>query len=96
MNFKEAYVKMLEGKKIARPCFKGYWYINGVNGKLTIHLASEEEVTEGLLDTTVRNCLADDWMVLPEATATQYPNQFPLWGSAGGTAGNNSENVTRG
>ena len=55
---------MLAGKKITRPCFKGYWYINGVTNKLTIHMASGEEITVGELDHTVRNTLANDWMVV--------------------------------
>lgn len=60
MIFKEAYLRMLEGYKIKRPCFKGYWYIDGVTGKLTIQLADGSIITEGLLDITVRNCLAED------------------------------------
>lgn len=63
MTFKDAYQKMLEGKKITRPCFKGYWFIDGVTNKLTIHLASGEEITEGALDHTVRNTFAEDWQV---------------------------------
>lgn len=63
MNFSDAYNAMLEGKKIKRPCFKGYWYINGVTNKLTIHLDDGYEITEGLLDHTVRNTLASDWKV---------------------------------
>lgn len=64
MTFIKAYRQMLAGKKIARPCFKGYWFIDGVTNKLTIHLASGEEITEGALDQTVRNTLADDWQVV--------------------------------
>ena len=64
MPFKEAYQKMLEGKKIARPCFKGYWFIDGITGLLVIHLADGREIIDGLLDHTVRNTLADDWQVL--------------------------------
>ena len=58
MLFKEAYLKMLEGKKIKRPCFQGYWYIDGVSGNLTIHLANDTEIT------TVKNCMAEDWEVV--------------------------------
>lgn len=64
MCFDEAYAKMLEGHKITRPCFKGYWYINGVTGKPTIHLASGEEITTGDLSITLPNVLAKDWIVL--------------------------------
>lgn len=64
MTFKDAYQKMLEGKKITRPCFKGYWFIDGVTNNLVIHLADGREIIEGLLDHTVRNTLADDWLVV--------------------------------
>lgn len=64
MCFDEAYAKMLEGHKITRPCFKGYWYINGVTGKPTIHLANGEEITSGDLSITLPNVLAKDWIVL--------------------------------
>lgn len=64
MKFKEAYLKMLEGKKIKRPCFQGYWYIDGVSGNLTIHLANDTEITKGNLSLTVKNCMAEDWEVV--------------------------------
>lgn len=64
MEFKKAYQKMLEGRRIARPCFKGYWYIDGVTNLLVIHLASGKDITKGLLDHTVKNVLAEDWYVL--------------------------------
>lgn len=64
MTFKLAYIKMLEGKKIKRPCFKGYWFIDGVTGLLTIHLAEGKEITEGLINHTIKNTLADDWQVV--------------------------------
>lgn len=64
MSFKEAYQKMLEGHKVKRPCFNGWWFIDGVTNKLTIHLANADEITEGDLDHTVRNTLANDWQVV--------------------------------
>ena len=63
MNFKEAYNLMLEGKRISRPCFKGYWYIDGVTGEFKIHLKEGNEITEGNLGHTVLNTLATDWDV---------------------------------
>ena len=63
MKFADAYMQMLKGKKITRPCFKGYWYINGTTGKFHIHLASGEEITEGDLSLTVQNTLAEDWKI---------------------------------
>ena len=64
MEFTKAYIEMLHGHKVARPCFKGYWYINGVTNKLTIHLASGEEITVGDLDHTARNAMAIDWYIV--------------------------------
>ena len=37
MNFKQAYAKMIEGKKIARFSFLGFWYIDPFDGKMKIH-----------------------------------------------------------
>ena len=64
MKFNEAYAEMLKGKKIKRPCFQGYWYIDGVSGKVVIHLANDTEITKGDLTLTISNCLAEDWMVI--------------------------------
>ena len=61
MNFKNAYYMMLQGKKIKRPCFKGYWFINGVTGKVIIHCRDGKEITEGDFDLTLKNVLAEDW-----------------------------------
>ena len=63
MQFKEAYLEMLKGKKIKRPSFKGYWYMDGQTGKLVIHLASGEEITKGDLSLTAKNCIAEDWSI---------------------------------
>lgn len=76
MIFKEAYLRMLEGCKIKRPCFKGYWYIDGVNGKLTIKLQTGQEITEGSLDLTVKNCLAEDWEVVIEEPKVRSVNKL--------------------
>ena len=45
MKFNEAYAEMAKGKKITRPAFKGFWFIDPVKGKLTIHLSSGKEIT---------------------------------------------------
>lgn len=66
MKFFEAYTEMLKGKKIARPGFKGYWYINSVSGQLTIRLGDGSEITKGQLDVTVINVLAEDWYIYEE------------------------------
>ena len=63
MKFSDAYLAMLKGRKIKRPCFEGYWYIDGVTGDFIIHLANGEEIKEGKLGLTVANCLAEDWAI---------------------------------
>lgn len=63
MKFEQAYIEMLKGKKVKRPDFKGYWFIDAVSGKLTIHLANGKEIDTGDLDLTARNILAEDWEV---------------------------------
>ena len=66
MKFKDAYIKMLEGDKIQRPGFKGYWFIDSVSGKLIIKLANGNEIKEGDLSLTVQNTLAEDWFVMSD------------------------------
>lgn len=66
MKFNLAYQCMLQGKKIKRPSFNGYWYINGVSGEFTIHLANGEEITNGNLGLTILNVLAEDWEIYDE------------------------------
>lgn len=66
MKFNEAYAEMMKGKKIARPAFKGYWFIDPENGKFSIHLANEKNITYGQLELTIKNCLAEDWYVIEE------------------------------
>lgn len=63
MLFKDAYLNMVEGRKIKRPSFEGYWYINGQTGKLTIHLKDGKEITSGNLSLTCLNCIGEDWVV---------------------------------
>lgn len=65
MDFKLAYNKMLEGKKIRRVGWKGYQYINNVTNKLTIHLANKKEITYSKdVGLTIANTLATDWEVV--------------------------------
>lgn len=64
MNFADAYKEMVKGKKIKRPNFKGYWFIDPETGVTTIHLADGKEITYGNLNITVKNCAANDWEVV--------------------------------
>ena len=64
MNFADAYKEMVNGKKIRRPSFKGWWFINPEDGMFTIHLKNGKDITYGKLDITIKNCLANDWEVM--------------------------------
>jgi hypothetical protein len=74
MTFKEAYAAMLAGKKVTRPVFKGYWFIDPKTLGVVIHLASGKDITYGKLDITVRNTLCDDWVeFIDESIVTTQP-----------------------
>lgn len=64
MSFKEAYMKMLQGYKIKRPNWEGYWFIDHVTGKLTIKLANGDLITEGSIHLTASQTLAEDWEII--------------------------------
>lgn len=66
MNFKEAYQKMLEGKKIKRPDWKGYWFIDSKDNKFKIKLAGGEIKENKFTQETIKNTAADDWEVMEE------------------------------
>ena len=72
MKFEYAYLEMLKGNKITRPCFKGYWYIDGVDGKVKIHLADGKVIHKGDLTLTIQNTLAEDWDVLYDQDDVYY------------------------
>lgn len=64
MNFSEAYQKMLEGKKVKRPDWKGYWFIE--NDKVKIKFAGGEIKENRFTQQTIKNTAADDWEVCEE------------------------------
>ena len=66
MSFTEAFKEMIAGKKIRRPSFKGYWFIDQETGIFTIHLERGKDITYGKLDITSRNCVANDWEVVSD------------------------------
>lgn len=66
MNFNEAYQKMLEGKKIKRPDWKGYWFIDNKDNKFKIKLAGGEIKENKFTQETIKNTAADDWEVMEE------------------------------
>ena len=66
MTFAEAFKAMLEGRKIKRPVFNGYWYLHPETGVATIHLSNDKEITYGNLNVTIKNCAATDWEIVEE------------------------------
>ena len=65
MTFKEAYKCMNQGKKVKRPCFKGYYYLDPETGTLIINNGQEEK-KYGNFNTLVKNVIKDDWEVVNE------------------------------
>lgn len=63
LSFREAYMRMVEGKKISRPCFIGWWFMNH-ESKVIIHDRYGNELKEGDITNTVTNTLANDWEVI--------------------------------
>nr|DAT71101.1 MAG TPA: Protein of unknown function (DUF2829) [Caudoviricetes sp.] len=61
MNFKQAYQEMLNGKKIRRPGWGGYWFIE--DGKVKIQLKTGEIIENDFNQETITNTLADDWVI---------------------------------
>lgn len=72
MNFNEAYQKMLEGKKIKRPDWKGYWFIDSKDNKFKIKLAGGEIKENKFTQETIKNTAANDWEVVEEPKSKVY------------------------
>lgn len=64
MLFSDAYLLMLRGYKVKRPCFVGHWYIDGKDGKIKIRLGDGVIISEGDLTLTIQNTLANDWIIV--------------------------------
>lgn len=72
MDFKEAYQKMLEGKKIKRPDWKGYWFIDSKDNKFKIKLAGGEIKENKFTQETIKNTAANDWEIVEEPKSKVY------------------------
>ena len=72
MNFNEAYQKMLEGKKIKRPDWKGYWFIDSKDNKFKIKLAGGEIKENKFTQETIKNTAANDWEIVEESKNKIY------------------------
>lgn len=64
MNFKEAYEKMQEGKKVRRKGWLGYWFIE--DDKVKIYLKDGNIKFNNFTQETIVNTLAEDWEVVEE------------------------------
>ena len=62
MNFKEAYEEMLKGKKVRRPGWGGYWFIE--DNKIKIRLKDGNIKFNAFTQETITNTLAEDWEVV--------------------------------
>lgn len=65
MNFKEAYQKMLEGKKVRRKGDNGYFYYDE-NTKHVYHYISEKGFDNSTVNIEMEDALAEDWEVVEE------------------------------
>ena len=65
MTFKEAYKAMNEGKKVKRPGFKGYYFLDPETGVLIVN-TGEENKKYGNLNILMKNIIKDDWEVIEE------------------------------
>ena len=65
MNFKEAYKEMLKGKKVRRPSWGGYWFIE--DNKIKIRLKDGNIKFNAFTQETITNTLAEDWEVVKES-----------------------------
>ena len=70
MNFKEAYEKMREGKKVRRKDWLGYWFIE--DGKVKIYLKDGNIKFNNFTQETIANTLADDWEVVEEPKSKDW------------------------
>ena len=70
MNFKEAYEKMREGKKVRRKDWLGYWFIE--DGKVKIYLKDGNIKFNNFTQETIVNTLAEDWEVVEEQKSKDW------------------------
>lgn len=73
MNFKEAYEKMREGKKVKRKDWLGYWFIE--DGKVKIYLKDGNIKFNNFTQETIANTLADDWEIVEEKKKYWTPKE---------------------
>ena len=65
MNFKEAYEQMLKGKKVRRPGWKGYWWIE--DDKVFAKNNSWDAPQKRFSQVDIGHTAADDWEVVEKS-----------------------------
>lgn len=92
MNFKEAYKEMLKGKKVRRPGWGGYWFIE--DNKIKIRLKDGNIKFNAFTQETITNTLAEDWKVVKESKAWEPKEREPYYyvGSYGEVFGDCNKN----
>lgn len=74
MNFKEAYQKMLEGKKVKRKGWEDWQYYKLIGDNMYY---ANKLIASNI---TVENALADDWEIVGEREAVEEPKWKPREG----------------
>ena len=77
MNFKEAYEKMLKGKKVRRPGWKGYWWIE--DDKVFAKNNSWDAPQKRFSQVDIAHTLAEDWKVVKESKAWEPKEREPYY-----------------
>ena len=76
MNFKEAYEQMLKGKKVRRPGWKGYWWIE--DDKVFAKNNSWDAPQKRFSQVDIAHTAADDWEVV-EKSKVWKPKEKELY-----------------
>lgn len=74
MDFKEAYQKMLEGKKVKRKGWEGWQYYKLIGDNMYY---ADKLIASNI---TVENALADDWEIVGEREVVEEPKWKPREG----------------
>lgn len=77
MNFKEAYKEMLKGKKVRRPGWKGYWWIE--DDKVFAKNNSWDAPQKRFSQVDIAHTAADDWEVVEKSKVWKPKEREPYY-----------------
>ena len=77
MNFKEAYKEMLKGKKVRRPGWKGYWWIE--DDKVFAKNNSWDAPQKRFSQVDIAHTAADDWEVVEKSKVWKPKERDPYY-----------------